>query len=326
MTVALNYAAAAVVDLRRTLHIYKPIDRERIVALIAQIERSVHFSVPENGNILDDGWKGLRDSEVRLPFPEITIEYRVSDQKAASYPDMVPAPRRLIIASMVRTEDLAKATNNYSKIPNGVESEWLIMVNAACDFDRGYGWVPMAGAYCIHCTGWDNYEGKTELMPSSQVDPTVPGVAGFVMVFLPGMATWLMEKLGDDMEKLWRTLGTDVGAETSTTMELCEALSCTNVGLTTIQSAKPGVNVRRVRDGKLPLYEIKTLEVKVPGEQHSGAIGRSYSDRASPRQHLRRGHIRRLADGRKLLIPSCVVGKDGLIEKTYRINKLGARL
>jgi hypothetical protein len=102
--------------------------------------------------------------------------------------------------------------------------------------------------------------------------------------------------------------------------ELCEALSCTNVSHEPIEKINPAVNARRVRDGKLPLYETHRLVINA-GKQ-SSISGVSGSSHASPRQHLRRGHIRRLPSG-NIWVNSCVVGSAelGVVKKEYAIRR-----
>ena len=42
---------------------------------------------------------------------------------------------------------------------------------------------------------------------------------------------------------------------------------------------------------------------------------------ASPRVHLRRGHIRKIADGRTVWVQACVVGsKHGMVLKDYKLR------
>lgn len=103
-------------------------------------------------------------------------------------------------------------------------------------------------------------------------------------------------------------------------LELVEALSCNNVAAEVVERVDPAVNARRRRQGKLPLYEVHRLVVKVGDVAH--AIGAPIGDRNGPREHLRRGHVRRLPDGRKVWVQACVVGSRALgrVEKTYAVE------
>lgn len=103
-------------------------------------------------------------------------------------------------------------------------------------------------------------------------------------------------------------------------LELVEALSCNNVASEVVERVDPAVNARRRRQGKLPLYEVRRLVVKVGDVAH--AIGSPMGDRSGPREHLRRGHVRRLPDGRKTWVQCCVVGSRamGVVRKTYAVE------
>lgn len=101
--------------------------------------------------------------------------------------------------------------------------------------------------------------------------------------------------------------------------EMIEVLSCRNVTTANHQDASP-VNASRIKAGKLPLYETKMLviDTKATGTSNGGSGG----SHASPRQHLRRGHIRRHPTAGNLWINSCVVGdpSKGVINKSYAVK------
>jgi hypothetical protein len=93
-------------------------------------------------------------------------------------------------------------------------------------------------------------------------------------------------------------------------LELVEALSCNNVSAEVVERIDPAVNARRRRQGKLALYEVRRLVVRIGEQVH--AIGAPVGDRNGPREHLRRGHVRRLPDGRRTWVQACVVGSRAL--------------
>lgn len=103
-------------------------------------------------------------------------------------------------------------------------------------------------------------------------------------------------------------------------LELLEALSCNNVAAEVVECIDPAVNARRRRQGKLAMYETRVLVVKVGDVAH--AIGAPGGERDGPREHLRRGHIRRLPDGRRTWVQACVVGSRalGVVRKTYAVE------
>lgn len=100
--------------------------------------------------------------------------------------------------------------------------------------------------------------------------------------------------------------------------EFIEAMSCTNVEPSTHESASPK-NEKRIKQGKLPIYETKILTIK-PRHQPESIGSGIKGTHSSPRQHLRRGHIRRLPSG-NIWVNSCVVGnkENGIISKSYAV-------
>lgn len=98
-------------------------------------------------------------------------------------------------------------------------------------------------------------------------------------------------------------------------LELLEALSCKNI---MIDSAKtPKLGNRGIENRGIPFYESKVLTIKVNEKQSTGTKTGTHE---SPRQHLRRGHIRRLEAG-NIWVNACVVGDSskGVIKKSYNV-------
>lgn len=98
-------------------------------------------------------------------------------------------------------------------------------------------------------------------------------------------------------------------------------LACTNVEK---QENKPPkfINAKRIKKGKIPFFSYWTLHLKQPGRE-SSVVGRSH---ASPRLHLRRGHIRRLPNGKSVWVIHCLVGNKsaGIVQKDYSLAKIEA--
>lgn len=96
-----------------------------------------------------------------------------------------------------------------------------------------------------------------------------------------------------------------------------DVMRCVNVS--TVENPAPErLNAKRAMRGKVPIFSFKTLALTVPNVRRAGVeLGGTH---ASPRVHLRRGHIRQLGDGRAVWVQSCVVGsKHGVIHKDYRL-------
>jgi len=69
---AKNYAAQAQAGLKlwadATAHLYSK-DAKAVREFSASIGDAVHFALPDNGRIMEDGLKGLQGIDLRLPYP-----------------------------------------------------------------------------------------------------------------------------------------------------------------------------------------------------------------------------------------------------------------
>jgi hypothetical protein len=96
-------------------------------------------------------------------------------------------------------------------------------------------------------------------------------------------------------------------------------LQCTNVHIERSDPKKPNAKVKAA----LPFDSYHVLTI----DSASGSRGGDSSDSAShrsPREHLRRGHIRRLSDGRRIWVNAAIVGAGkiaGVISKDYAIKE-----
>lgn len=99
-----------------------------------------------------------------------------------------------------------------------------------------------------------------------------------------------------------------------TTAALIEIFSCCNVA--TVEHQPPKfINAKRITKGKVPFFAYRTLHITGDTTEKTDPTG----THASPRLHLRRGHIRKLPDGRRIWVRATLVGdkSKGLISKDY---------
>ena len=97
-----------------------------------------------------------------------------------------------------------------------------------------------------------------------------------------------------------------------------EVFSCSNV--VTVEHKPPKlINDKRKKKGKTLFFSYRTLHVT--GETAAKDVTGKGSH-ASPRLHLRRGHIRRLPDGRRVWVTSCLVGdkSKGFAAHDYKVR------
>jgi hypothetical protein len=294
---ACNYAASAVrfmedvVSGRRIGVSLPPLDLHHIAGIAQRIKSSVHFAVEDGGIIFADGLKGIRGVELRLPFPSITIEYLNGDPLSFDHKVLILASEA---ESLIRSPDVM---------------EPVIQVLFVLFSEKHGVWLPQPVGFNIPAL-W--YEGTSDT-----------SIEGMIVAFIKAVPTQydkIIEESGFDTIK--RAFFNGLFHHITALMEFLEALSCSNVSTEIIQHESKRLNEKRVRKGKLPLYETRVLSIPVPNiRAPRGECG--HSDRRGPRQHLRRGHIRILPDERRIWVNSCVVGSraDGVIHKRYTVDK-----
>jgi hypothetical protein len=107
------------------------------------------------------------------------------------------------------------------------------------------------------------------------------------------------------------------GMIASVVLNFIAALQCSNV-VTVDQLAPVKLNKSRIKKGKQPFFDYKvlTIDTKTDNAQQNGGHGTGNAKRV----HLRRGHIRRLAD-KTVWVNPCVVGdkSKGMITKDYKV-------
>lgn len=99
-------------------------------------------------------------------------------------------------------------------------------------------------------------------------------------------------------------------------------MACANVERR-LQKADVAHNARRARRNRLPIFDYWTLHINL-GRKQAGSTPYQGGTHASPRVHLRRGHIRRLPSGVNIWVQACVVawrpdGPGGIL-KDYRVE------
>lgn len=113
------------------------------------------------------------------------------------------------------------------------------------------------------------------------------------------------------------SLVSDYIDELTVLLSFLNALQCSNVH---IERSLPKNPDRRVKSA-LPFDTYHILTIDVPSRAGYGAATGGHR---SPREHLRRGHIRRLSDGRRIWINATVVSAGrgaGVVTKDYAIRK-----
>lgn len=109
----------------------------------------------------------------------------------------------------------------------------------------------------------------------------------------------------------------DYSDEVGTLLGLLNALACSNVHIARSES---GVRKAMSKKGSLPFDAYNVLHVDI-GSVRSSTDG-ARADHRSPREHLRRGHIRRLPSGSRIWVNAAVInaGVGGKVSKDYAVR------
>lgn len=255
---------------------------------------AVKFVMPENGKIFDTELDALPEI-IKLPYESIVIEYKCTNEGGLSEKyfgttKVSPAKKRIVIAS--QHKDVITVVSMVCFNINLIE-RWQIQPYLACvltnakeeDFLKDEDLGPVLGDKCVEKLG----------------------------VYFHDMCGLAEKYFG---EKWQENAYCDMMDECNAVMALIEALSCKNVGIESLPQRK--MNKGAMKRGALPFSSYHVLTVT---NQSKHVKGYGDAHHRSPREHLRRGHIRRLTTGNTWVNSTVVnAGIGSKIIKTYALE------
>jgi len=291
--------------------------RALYVTLNSALANAQHFLLPEGGRLLDESGRlsAKYAPLLYLPYPVTAFEFRSHDGELAA--NQLRSSKRIALCFDAKAAKIANMTSllgedeflciaifsvdemdtwavglhglivSRSRFATATEE---ILLESAAEMNQ----LQDAG---LTPSGWKQPRVGTEILgvrqaPLSIAPPDMPIGAGFIDCF----------------------------DELNAAIQTCAALNCQNVGTELLQPSA-ALNQKRVREGKLPFDSYHILRLT------HDEVGRSIpreerGSHASPRQHLRRGHIRHL-ESKAVWVRSCVVGRTelGQVEKDYKIER-----
>lgn len=321
MITARNYAAQCERGLRELIaaNVFTGTDKVNVTYMANTIAKAQHFVLPDGGVIIEQsGLKGMEGLEARLPYPAITVEYYVNPEELdPRAPE--PAHKRVIIATEVDCNEaltmLAVRGGKDADEVREVFAKGGVHVASAV-FIQGL-WVPLTAGFLIR-REWDQRAKVGQTMRFSDND-SAPLMTGFPTLLMPTAAQQTSAKFGGD--QAYRDAVQDIAGEVAALFNLLEALACSNVSAVATETVNATKNAKRVAAGKLPIYETKHLVIDTHRNKTATGGQMGPISRNGMRQHLRRGHIRRLDETRRIWVNACVVAADsaGRIDKTYKV-------
>jgi hypothetical protein len=246
----LNYSRQVLQDLESALEHYSV--EQRLIDKAKRLESAVKFMLPDGGCAIDDfEIRGLGDTELRLPFENIALEFRQGPHQ--------------------KTGKMVKGIVSCQQLPESI----LITAFAGI---TGEEWR-IGESFELPTKDHTDKTNRT-WEPKVPEDGQKKGIAVWVLLFL-------------------------------------NALACSNVHIEKIEQPKAGRKIK----SKYPFDSYHVLTIDVP--RRVGEIGVATGPHRAPREHLRRGHIRRLSDGRRIWVNATVVAAGrgaGVVKKDYALR------
>lgn len=297
------------------------------------LHQAVHFVMPEGGRLFDDGRRAL-DVDARLAYPVVALEYGINmaaDNRLFGEL-MLACPERVAIGVDFR---------QYASRPSWMVAwEWelqrrnfdinnCILAMSAAKLDGS--WLVVPAAICFDTSKFHDERSIRE--ESKKPNPTFQllqsggwngslskgGYASMIMPLVPEYLEALVRQ--DGQLKAYARVMADLNDEELAVLEFIEAMSCSNVRAEVSSPAPKFLNKKRAKKGKTPIFEYRTLTIDLPQPQTIRGEESLPSGRASPRIHLRRGHVRRLPE-KKIWVNAAVIGskEKGVVHKDYGLN------
>lgn len=322
MTQPLHFTPKAIADLSEFADAAKgkaPATRDGILYLIEKLKSAEVFVLSDSGQLLDRGKARpeLPGLVLRPPFPVVALEYLANptDWKDPIYTPSSCSKR--IALAWDFTDDLPASIAGMlgRPLPRGV------IIAAIAFYDEHQKWMPISvAAHIDYEDDWfapkrsafyDSMVAAGRISPAVAQSRTLPGS---VIPLSPETVFVAAATFG--IEQAMDMMSADLMDEAAAYMDLCWALACKNVSVRH-SPAPENLNRQRAKTGKPALFGFHVLELA--GETIGGAPVAS-SPHASPRSHLRRGHIRRLSPDRVTWVNQSMVRGRGFIDKQYSVK------
>lgn len=312
----LNYIPHAIEDLRMWEAKFKtsmPKASKNITWILDLLDKAIKFYLPDGGIVFDDELRAL-PSSFRLPYPVVAAEFSVSECEMHVLPPIAAAGERTYSSSrrIALAFESEKDNGNFEigVIPiyySDNKKRWLLPPYGVSIVPHREKWSQEISDMMLKVHGGSFKHG---LKP-------IDDISLFPFPLISEAAIDL--ELSNTPEYIAATVETDNRDESVAIMSLIEVLSCNNVSTETI-AAPRALNKKRIAKGKPPLYEYKILTLD-PGAERHVEQNSSKGTHASPRVHLRRGHIRRLPN-KNIWVNATVVGnrKQGMVVKDYAVK------
>ena len=324
----LNYTSHAIEDIKAMAQGFPPkfaATAAKLRKVTLMLDQAVKFLLPDNGDLVDFAHIDAATMDLlRLPFPLVVLE--VPFPPTGSIIESGPMKETSSSRRIVLAWDESFAARS-AIAPDYTEPGVYVVAVYYTDETREWVVSPV-GLFMPRDndirTVADGAHDKAEQLAVeallAQAAITQKSQVLDVRYFdvLPQLKALMSAEVGEDVTQARMQM--DVRDEMLFTWGFCVTVNCVNVAVATVAPPEK-LNAKRIRNGKPPLYEYKVLELPEPRQGGASAQYRLDGLRQGPRQHLRRGHPRRLQDGRVTYVRAAVIGTGslGTVQKDYRV-------
>ena len=334
---ALNYCAHAIEDMRELEAILRgaaPESARVFRRLIDMLQHSVKFILPNCCDLIDPN--ELRQAHLdltRLPFPCVAFEapWEKEDgiEQLGEF-QQTPATKRIALCWEASPEyELLPGLNSILEaFPEG--GVFVLPIYWGPEHRR---WtVALGGSFVPYENTMQDVK-LEESLPASRIAHAATIEAGLTkskakhfraepFYLLPEFYEKTLAAYGGNREKAYAQIILDSRDEVQTVVQACSVINCANVTTAEV-SAPAALNKKRQEKGKQPFFSYTVLQLS--DERREAGKGGASGSHASPRMHLRRGHLRRLESKVVWVRPAMVnAGSNtGVVLKDYAVQPKG---
>lgn len=328
------YASEALRDMREfaaSMRVVAPRTSTICTWLAGHIDAAPKFRLPDCGELLGDARDTYYSAFAEMakpPFPVQVIEFQFLSARGAPSPGLQHlSSRRLAVlfdlsGSALRAEVMDMFRGHATVYAGRPMEEGVLVIpidycddakeNSGRSAERQQSWAPNHSGVVIHCGPADQ---------PTKYGPPLGGLGLCARVELGEVGvkalSMLTAKTGGTPEYM---AGAECAAEILGAISLGAALSCRNVRYSPAPAPEK-LNKKRAARGAPKLHDYLAIEVDTKVDILRGGRGGDEAFGRSPKSHLRRGHIRRLAD-RRTWVNSTIVNahKAPATKAAYRLK------
>lgn len=330
---ALNYSAHAIEDMKDMVQRLPPHFVQSVAAIRVvtdMLRRSVKFILPNCAELLDPLHVSQAHIDLlKLPFPLVAFEvpWQKTDAKEAGFLDHYTSSRRIVLCwePEATPPELAHLNMIVDRFPQG--GVFVLPIS----------WVDKIGIWSTGIGGaFVPYENTLNEVDQININP----LSARAMEALNGAGLlpkkprqfaaepYILQSehfeaviANSDRDTGFSNIMNDTRDEGMALIQACAVLNCENIATKEIE-ASAKLNKARIAKGKQPFFSYKVLALTAD-RAVAGGVGDGTGTHASPRLHLRRGHLRRLPD-KTIWVRAAMIGAasgTGVVSKEYRLAK-----